>query len=331
MIRVLVSLTLLLLCSVAGAHPLAPSSLRLVERADGTIEQRFRTPSVRAVGGELAPELPAGCRALSPPSSGAVESGDAFEIVTRMACNGGLSGKMVAIRALASASTDVVWQVTLGDGTSGQGLLHGSRDRFEVPRSRRRASAFAEYLSLGALHLVTGLDHVLFVLSLLFVLSGRRALILAVTAFTVGHSASLALASYGVVRAPRAPVEIAIALTLLFLAVTLMRSAPETGRASAMARWPALLPAAFGLVHGLGFATVLVDAGLSPAATPMALFGFNVGIELAQLGVVAAGVVIGSWFGTLGSLRLQGRVIAAYGTGSIAAMWVIERALQVMI
>lgn len=331
MIRVLVLFSLLLSCSVAGAHPLAPSSVRLVERADGTIEQRFRTPSVRVIGGELVPELPAGCRVLSAHSTGFVETADAWEVVTRMVCDGGLSGRTVAIRALRSASTDVVWQVTLADGTSAQGLLHGIRDRFEVPGSRRRASAFVEYLGLGALHLVTGLDHVLFVLSLLFVLSGRRALILAVTAFTVGHSASLALASYGLVRAPRAPVEIAIAVSLLFLATTLVRGAGKAGT-GLIARWPALLPALFGLVHGLGFATVLVDAGLSPAATPVALFGFNVGIELAQLGILAAGVALGASFRKLGSfLPLQGRVVAAYGVGSIAAMWVIERGLQFMI
>ncbi len=330
MIRVLVLFALLLSCSVASAHPLAPSSLRLVEHADGTIEQRFRTPSVRVIGGDVTPELPAGCRVLSTPSAAAVDTADAWEVVTRMVCAGGLSGKTVAIRALGNTSTDVVWQVTLADGTSAQGLLHGVRDRFEVPGTRRRANAFAEYVGLGAVHLVTGLDHVLFVLSLLFVLSGRRALILAVTAFTVGHSASLGLASYGLVRLPRAPVEIAIALSLLFLATTLAQGAGKAGM-GLIARWPVLLPALFGLVHGLGFATVLVDAGLSPAETPMALFGFNVGIELAQLGVLAAGVALGSSFRKLGSFPLQGRVVAAYGVGSIAAMWVIERGLQFMI
>lgn len=327
------ALVLLLLVLVgarqAHAHPLAPSSLRIVEADDGTVVARFRTPSTRPVGSEVVPALPRGCAPLAPPRIRL--SGSGVEEATRLRCDGGIVGKTFVVRGLAEARTDVVWQVTLADGTSAQGLLHEAVDRFEVPSRTRPVAVFLDYLRLGVEHLLTGFDHVLFVLALLFVLDRRRALVVAVTAFTIGHSASLALAALDLVQLPQAPVELAIAASLLFMAFEILER-HRRGHAGELERRPAVLSGFFGLVHGLGFAGVLVEAGLPGAAVPEALLGFNVGIELGQLALVASALALAALARrTMPTRSLPARVAAAYLTGSLAAMWVIERGLALVV
>jgi hypothetical protein len=154
-----------------------------------------------------------------------------------------------------------------------------------VPAREGSAAVARAYLRLGVEHLWSGLDHVLFVLGLVALLRGGRRLVLAITAFTLGHSVTLAAASLGLVRVPAAPVEAAIAASLVAVALALAR--PDRGAGSGLARRPAALPFAFGLLHGLGFAGALSAAGLPDHALPLALFSFNLGIEAGQLALVA--------------------------------------------
>lgn len=313
----------------ACAHPLAPSTLVLSETNDGSVEQRFRTPSLRPVNTDVAPRIPKGCILLGQPVTHATDI--AVEEVTRFRCEGGLGGKTISLAGLDQSPTNVLWRIALADGTTAQGLLDETHTSFTVPRKPRGMGAFAEYVRLGVHHLLTGLDHVLFVLSLLFVLEGSRRLVLAVTAFTLGHSASLALASLGVVHVPAPPVEIAIAVTLLFSAFAMLER-HRTGHSAFFERHPALLSALFGLVHGLGFAAVLLDAGLPHQAVPPALLGFNVGIELGQLGVLATALTLRTLAAKVPTAqRVPLRLVSAYAVGSIAAMWILERTLKFVI
>lgn len=326
---VLFGAVLVLLPLQAHAHPLSPSSLELTESRDGTIAMRYRTPSARPVGTSVAPVIPRGCEATEAPVAHAHEA--THEAVATLRCEGGLVGKTFVFRGLRDAPTDVLWQVTLRDGTFAQGLLHGENDRFVVPRHTRPRDVITEYLALGVTHLVTGFDHVLFVLALLFVLDRRRALVIAISAFTVGHSVSLALSALDIVRLPEAPVEIAIALSLLYMALAMLRrdGMPEDTTRDART---ALVSAAFGLVHGLGFAGVLAEAGLPTAAVPEALFGFNVGIELAQLGLVATALCVAYAVRRLPIGRpIPYRLVAAYVVGSLSAMWIIERSITLFV
>lgn len=311
---------------VVRAHPLAPSSLRVVEADDGSVEVRLRTPETRPSGSELVPVFPRACTEVAPPRI--TRAGDAIDEVTRLACERGIVGARFAFRGLLDAGTDVVWTVQLRDGTTARGLLHGDDDTFVVPAKPSPFDVFADYVRLGMEHLVTGLDHVLFVLSLLFVLDRKRALVVAVTAFTVGHSASLALAALDVVTLPSAPVEVAIAATLLFMAFEILRRERGGEGDERFQRRPAAVSGLFGLVHGLGFAGVLTDAGLPAGAVPEALLGFNLGIEVAQLALVALALAVGAALGRLPLLRrARPRLVAAYATGSLAAMWILERGL----
>lgn len=320
----------LVLLGAAGVdgHPLAPSLLRLRVQAEGPVEVSWRTPTVRPIGGELIPRLPAHCLAGSEVTSRLSADRAAMEQRWTVDCGErGIRGSEVGVDGLSTASTNVVVEVVGADGATARGLLHRGEDRFIIPESQGLLAAAVDFLQLGVEHLLSGPDHILFVLGLLLLIRGRGSLVRAITAFTLGHSLSLALAALGLVRVPSAPVEVAIAASLVILALDIVRRARDLPDGP-MARWPAVVCAAFGLVHGLGFAGALSLTGLAQSAIPLSLLSFNVGIEVGQLMIV---------FGALGlwalSTRLVDRLrrvpatIPAYVIGSLAAFWVLERSL----
>jgi hypothetical protein len=271
----------LLPASDAAAHRLAPSYLELLEATDGSFAVLWRTPRVVARGARLAPELP--CEAAGKPE--ASEEPGALVLRWSMRCEGGLVGRELRVEGLSGSGSDALLRVAFADGRELQAVLTASRPAFRVPARESAAAIAYAYLRLGVEHLVSGLDHVLFVLGLVALLRGGRRLVLAITAFTLGHSVTLAAASLGFVRVAPAPVEAAIAASLVAVALALAR--PDAGVGSGLARRPAALPFAFGLLHGLGFAGALASAGLPGHALPLALVSFNLGIEAGQLALVA--------------------------------------------
>jgi hydrogenase/urease accessory protein HupE len=221
----------------------------------------------------------------------------------------------------------VIVEVSLRDGSSSRALLHEGQERFMIPEGQGRASVIGAYLRLGVEHLLTGVDHVLFVLGLLILIRGWRRLAAAITSFTVGHSVSLCLSVLGIIRVPVAPIEVAIAATIMILALDILRRHREES-AGPVAKQPWMLCALFGLLHGLGFAGALAHAGLPDQAIPLALFAFNVGIEVGQLLIVAAFALVSLLFLRSDSPRTSWfRAVPAYILGSLAAFWILERGL----
>lgn len=203
----------------------------------------------------------------------------------------------------------------------GETFVVGARPRAQEPLER---AVFRRYAELGAGHLARGFDHLLFLLALLLVVFDprvprerpARALLLTVTGFTAGHALTLSLAVLGGVTLPSAPVELCIALSIVFLAAELIRD-PTT----LVFRRPWLVAAGFGLLHGLGFAGALRSLGLPPEDAPEALVAFHVGLELAQLAFVTL---------ALGALHLARRFAArrrwlAYAIGGAATFWAVAR------
>jgi hydrogenase/urease accessory protein HupE len=183
-------------------------------------------------------------------------------------------------------------------------------------------------LQLGGEHLVTGLDHLLFVIGLLLLVRGLRARLLSLTAFTLGHSLTLGLSALAIVQLPQRPVEIGIALSLLVLALELV--ALQRPHAQ-QPRRPWLMAVSFGLLHGLGFASALAETGLPARAIILALFSFNLGVELAQLLVVLAALPLASLFvRALPTFVVRARLVLAYALGAIALVWCVERALYAL-
>ncbi len=238
----------------------------------------------------------------------------------------GLVGESIGVRGIVRRGAGSVVRVIRADGTVVQGVVSKDHPMFTVPAQPSSREVLRRYARLGIEHLWFGLDHVLFILGLLLLVHRWRDLLLTVTAFTLGHSVTLCLATLGIVRAPTAYIEVLIALTLVWLAwEVLKQDAPS--RRSPFAKRPWRMAAAFGLLHGFGFAGALSQVGLPQAEIPIALFAFNVGIELGQLALIAVSAMV--WFAVSPLLKRAGprwlRGAGAYAIGALASYWVIER------
>jgi len=331
----------------AAAHPLAPALLELRDEGGGLVTLRFKRPRTQLAGPRPEVRLPEGCTRLAAEAAWG-EAGSRIE-TSRLRCEPpGLAGRWIEVAGLESAEAGVVVRVVRADGASVRGLLTAASPRFRVPEHESAWAVLQGYARLGFDHILAGLDHLLFVLGLVFLAGGGRRLLLTVSAFTVGHSVTLALAALGIVRLAPGPVEVGIAASLLYLAVELTRPVADrargatdrsgrvidrSGRVTAGARGggaSAPLAAGFGLLHGLGFAGALQAAGLPSGAVPLALLGFNVGIEIGQLAFVAlllaAGAAARAALGARSeTLAHPARVASAYALGVVAAYWVFER------
>ncbi len=323
----------LILCGMAGgpdpaaAHPLAPSLLELRERDDGLVDVRFKAAIMQARGAVHAPRLPEVCKPVGEANETREGTGIVIDYVVD--CDGvALTGLTVGLDGLEAGVANALVRVVSADGVVRQALLSANEPEFVVPADPSKWSVAASYIELGIEHLVFGFDHVLFVLGLLMLIRGLRPLLLTVTSFTVGHSVTLALAALGLVRFPTGLVEVGIALSLLVLAMeipTRLDSDDETR--GLFQRRPWLIAFAFGLLHGLGFAGALAEIGLPPRDIPLALFTFNVGIELGQIALVLVALAL---FRLALALAIPMRspalrAVGIAGIGSLAGYWVIER------
>ena len=236
----------------------------------------------------------------------------------------GLIGKRIEIDGLQTSNTDVLVRIEFANGASSTALLKPAQPWLIVKGPRSAGQVVWDFTVLGVEHILSGFDHLLFVLALLLIVSGTRRLLMTITAFTIAHSITLAAATLGVVWVPGPPVEATIALSILFLASELVKV--NRGQPSLTATRPWLVAFTFGLLHGLGFAGALADVGLPQHEIPLALLMFNVGVELGQVAFVA--VVLAFVF-ALRKVRIQwpaeARQLPAYGIGAMAAFWFIER------
>ena len=253
-------------------------------------------------------------------------------------CSASLASQEVGVRGTAASGAGALVRVQLFDGRRFQRLLGSDGETFRIPARSSPRAVFLDYLSLGWKHIVSGTDHLLFVLALVLWVRNRRELLFAVTAFTLGHSVSLSAAALGWLAVPQRPIEALIALSIAALALELVRAEQPTVSASPARRTDQprrprnapLLAAAFGLLHGLGFASALAEIGLAQGEIPLSLLSFNAGIELGQLAflslVLLAGLIVGRVAPLQAPPRRVLRVASAYAIGSVSALWFYQRA-----
>jgi len=238
--------------------------------------------------------------------------------------NGGIDGSVIKFDGLESTITDVFARFTWLDGSSSTAIARASQPFLEVLAQRSSWQVAGDYTLLGFEHILEGFDHLTFVFALLLIVSGTRRLIITVTSFTLAHSITLAAATLGIMWVPGPPVEATIALSILFLASELMKV--NKGQNSLTAQYPWIIAFIFGLLHGFGFAGALSDVGLPENEVTLALLMFNVGVELGQLFFIAV-ILLMILF--LRKIRKSWpkwvNQVPAYGIGSIAAFWLIER------
>jgi hydrogenase/urease accessory protein HupE len=325
MIRVAlrVGLIAILLMAAQGtsAHEVRPAFLELHETAANQFLMTWKVPALGDFRLSIAPRLPASCQLVGEPT--AMQGGGAFIEHGRVNCALGLAGQTIAIDRLDATMTDVLVRIQTADGTVRSARLTPSSPSFIVPAHAGPLLVLSAYIGLGIEHILLGVDHLLFVLCLLLLVRGIHNLLATVTAFTLAHSITLTAATLGFIRVPVAPVEATIALSIVFLATELVRGG---ARRSVARSYPWLVAFTFGLLHGLGFAGALAEVGLPQGEIPLALFAFNVGVELGQLAFVAA-VLSLMRFARLVPLRLPawGPRAVGYMIGPVAAFWMIVR------
>lgn len=314
----------------ARSHALEPGFLEITPFGPSEWRVTWRKPQVQGAPMPIDAVLPEGCS----PRRGAapVFDGRAFLTGWVATCETGLAGGEIRIDGLERTRTDVLVRYALTPEATPQSTrLTAATPAFIVPVDPGPIGIAAGYFALGVDHILNGVDHLLFVLTLLLLIRDWRPLIGAVTAFTVAHSISLGAASVGWIVVPAPPVEAIVALSIAFLAAELLHPPGENARLSE--RYPWAVAFAFGLLHGLGFARALLEVGLPEGDVPLALFAFNIGVETGQILFIALALAIGAALARLYPAIIHGLIapgtkglrVLAYGVGTLAAFWMVER------
>ncbi|MEI9952841.1 MAG: HupE/UreJ family protein [Pseudomonadota bacterium] len=311
MIRLLFFVAALLLFALkAEAHSFDAATLTLTEVADGKFAIDWQTNAKTLEGLREPAQYPKSCQR----QGALLECGPL-----------GLVGS-IDFPWLAGGESSVTVLIDWRNGSRLMRVVNGrssSLTVYGIPASaglRFLQPIALDYTRLGVEHILTGFDHLMFVLAITILVRRRKALILAISAFTVAHSLTLAATVLGWLSLPPAAVETTIALSIVLACAECLRPTDSLAR-----RAPWLVTFAFGLLHGMGFASALLETGLPEKHVPSALLFFNVGVELGQLAAIALFVAVGRLV-----LRIERRPVWSsrafvYALGCIAAYWSLER------
>ena len=313
---------LFLQSSPADAHEMRPAYLDMRETTPEHFDVVWKVPARGDLRLGLYIRLPESCRAATEPRR-SIEGGAFLERST-VACEGGLRGHTLAVDGLQSTMTDALIRIAYLDGTTEVVRLKADMPSHVVIGAQTSLDVAATYFWLGVDHILSGLDHLLFVLALMLLISDHWTLVKTITAFTLAHSLTLAGATLGFFSLPQAPVEATIALSIAFVASELVKMKPGERRLSEAHPW--VVAFAFGLLHGFGFAGALNEIGLPQVDVPLALLTFNLGVEAGQLLFVAVMLLISKAMNALISIPWSKiRVAAAYLIGTSATVWFLEK------
>jgi hypothetical protein len=317
------TLMLLVVPGWAAADEIRPALLELTERESGWVDVLWKVPMRGDRALELRPLLPMFFEATTPPAGRPV-AGAYVEYSSYRTGGQTLTGATLSVAGLAGLSTEVLVRVKLADGIEHSAVLRSSSSAFTIPAQPNKGEVALAYWQMGTIHILEGWDHLLFLATLLLLVTGFWPLLKTITAFTLAHSLTLVLATLGLVNIPPAPTEAVIALSILLLAVEALRKG--RGELTLAERFPWLIAFTFGLVHGLGFAGALSEIGIPQNEVPLALLMFNVGVETGQVlfvAFVSGALVIMHRLQKTMSVRIAR--YAPYAIGSVAAFWTIQR------
>jgi hydrogenase/urease accessory protein HupE len=310
----------------ARAHESRPAYLELKETASGQFSVIWRTPVLAGMRLPVALKLPDGVRNVEEPRVQELPD-SLLERRSVDAGPAGLAGKRIEFPGLQLTITDVLVRVQPADSDTTTALVRPSQPWVEIPASPGGPFAIAgAFVWHGIEHILGGYDHLLFVFALILIVRSTRALIWTITAFTLAHSITLALATLGVVHVPGPPVEAAIAFSIVLLASEIVRL--RRGESGVTARWPWVIAFCFGLLHGFGFAGALSEIGLPRGDIPLALSAFNVGVELGQLafiGAVLGALAVARRFTIPALVERQITGATPYVIGALAGFWFVGR------
>ena len=309
-------------CAVL-ADEFRPALLELDERDGGWVDVTWKVPMRGDQVLALTPVLPQFLEPMGPGSARQVP-GAWLETRSYRAGQQTLNGVTLSIEGLGAVPADVLVRVKLRDGSEHSAILRSGTSSFTIPERATRGDLAISYWRMGTIHILEGYDHLLFLLTLLLIVSGIWPLLKTVTAFTLAHSLTLALATLGLLYIPPVPTEAVISLSIVLLAVEVVRK--NQGQLTLSERYPWLVAFTFGLVHGLGFAGALSEIGVPPNEVPLALLMFNVGVETGQvMFVVAVSLMLAGLHRLHSHSALTLARATPYAIGSVAMFWTIQR------
>ena len=319
----LLFLTLLGATSIVRADEFRPAMLDIVEQENGWVDVTWKVPLVKGKPVPVTPVLP---EYFEPMGSGTSRqmAGTRIDYASFRTDGRSLTGTTIVLEGLAAVPMDVLVRVALNDGTEYSAMLRSGKVSFTIPERPTRGELAVSYWQMGTIHILEGFDHLLFLLTLLLIVNGMWPLLKTVTAFTLAHSLTLALATLDLVRIPSNPTEAVIALSIVLLAVEVVRK--NQGELTLSERFPWMVAFTFGLVHGLGFAGALSEIGVPQYDIPLTLLMFNLGVETGQvLFVVAVSLLLAGLHRIHNHSALTLARATPYVIGGVAAFWTIER------
>jgi hydrogenase/urease accessory protein HupE len=310
------------------AHEVRPAYLELRQITADTFDVLWKVP---ALGDNLRlglyVRLPETSENLAEPRGRF--AADAYIERWRIRHAAALVGATISIDGLQTTLTDVLVRIERLDGTTQVARLLPTSPSLVVEASPSGWEVVWTYLGLGVAHILLGIDHLLFVLGLLLLVDRRWTLLKTITGFTVAHSLTLALSTFAIIRVPEPPLNATIALSILFLGPEIVRK--WRGETSFSIRHPWVVAFAFGLLHGIGFASGLSLTGVPRGEIPAALLCFNLGVEAGQLAFVLVALATAQAIRTLDLDRPRWvTYIPGYTVGSLGAYWTIQRLLLLL-
>jgi hydrogenase/urease accessory protein HupE len=315
---------LFLVVGTAAADTFRPAYLQLTERSNETYDVRWKTTAIdEQTVIPVTPVYPVGSRIIVPL---ATNYADGTAVMTgSVKVPGGLEGKQLRFEGLEGTQNQVLVRLIRADGGDELYKVTPDEPKLAIASETDAIGVSLRYTQLGIEHILVGFDHLLFIAALTLLVADVRKLVWTLTSFTLAHSITLALVTLDIISVPVPPVEAFIALSIVFVAVEVIRK--WRGEMTLATRKPWLVAFAFGLLHGLGFASALAQVGLPPNNIPLSLLFFNVGVEIGQLFFVTALLALVAVVFRLSSPTFLTRVtlVGAYGIGGVASYWLIDR------
>ncbi|TIP27553.1 MAG: HupE/UreJ family protein [Mesorhizobium sp.] len=315
------AISILAMTVAVSAHEVRPAYLQIDQIGQNRFSVLWRTPLLSGMRLPVLLQYSEGIKPVTEPSERQLS--DSIVERSMIEAPGDLPGERITFVGLQATITDVMVRVKLEDGIVSTTLVRPSQPWIEIQARQSALQVVKVFVVSGIEHILFGFDHLLFVAALMLIVRRWGMLLKTVTAFTVAHSITLTCATLGWVDLPSGPVEVMIAFSIALVGAEIIRM--ERGGTSLAIEWPWIVAFFFGLLHGFGFAGALADFGVPQGDIPLALFSFNVGVELGQLMFTAAILLAVSVLRRIVDVPRSAIVASAYAIGIVAAFWTVER------
>ena len=306
------------------AHEIRPAFLQIIQVTEQSYEVYWKVPSMGDAVPRIQPVFPKSFTVEVTKQPNQIPGSVIYYF--QITSEASLQGKKIFIQGLNKTLIDVLVTVSGLNGEKATLLLQPDMDSSIIPGKTTTIDVIKTYTVLGIEHILLGIDHLLFVLALILITKGKWKILKTITAFTIAHSITLSLAALGYVKFPGPPVEAVIALSIVFLAMEILKNLK--GEATLTSRKPWIVAFTFGLLHGFGFAGALADIGLPQQDIPLALAFFNIGVELGQIMFVIVALFALYLLNLKKKWPVYLKKVPAYAIGSVAAFWMIQRIVR---